>query len=229
MNTYRGQISTLQQIFQFHKLLLVVSYSAALNEYSTREFDGNYNTATNLTWINKTGVEDTVLGNTVYVYTFGIEINKYNDAGTPLAGSEFELYLTEEDAKAQTNSVATGISDEDGHVVFYTTDGDVAKLQSGEYFIVETKATEGYNRYTNVIPVTISVEYSDVETDGTYIVSGPENGILVIEVKNSKVILPNTGGNGAMYCYLIAACAFMFALTFFVLKKKNSKKANDTE
>lgn len=208
---------------------VVIAYSAVLNEYSTREFDGNYNTATNLTYSNKTNVSATVGGNTVYAYTFGIEVNKYDDAGTPLAGSEFGLYLTEADAKAMENAIATGTSTDDGKVEFFTADGDVIRLASGDYFIVESKATESYNRYTDVIPVTITVEYGETEVNGTYIESAPENGIQLVEVKNSKVLIPNTGGNGAMYRYLIAAAFLMLAITFVVLKKRNSKKATATK
>ncbi|MBQ2972367.1 MAG: SpaH/EbpB family LPXTG-anchored major pilin [Ruminococcus sp.] len=203
---------------------VVISYSAVLNEYSTREFDGNYNTATNLTYSNKTDVSATVDGNTVYAYTFGIEVNKYDDAGTPLAGSKFGLYLTENDAKAMQNAIATGTSTADGKVEFYTEDENVIRLASGTYYIVETKATDNYNRYTDVIPVTITVEYGDTEVNGTYIESAPENGIQLVEVKNSKVVIPNTGGDGALYRYLIAAVFAMLALTFVVLKKRNSKK-----
>lgn len=204
---------------------VVIAYSAVLNKYSTREFDGNYNTATNLTYSNKTNVSATVEGNTVYAYTFGIEVNKYDDAGTPLAGSQFGLYLTEDDAKAMANAIATGTSTDTGKVEFFTESNDVIRLESGTYYIVETKATESYNRYTDVIPVTITVNYGDTEVNGTYIESAPENGIQLVEVKNSKVVIPNTGGEGAMYRYIIALAFAMLAVTLIVLKKRSSKKA----
>ena len=208
---------------------VVIAYSAVLNEFSTREFDGNYNTATNLTYTNKTNVSATVDGNTVYAYTFGIEVNKYNDAGTPLAGSEFALYLTEEDAKAMKNEIATGISTDTGKVEFLTADDDVIRLASGTYYIVETKATENYNRYTDVIPVTITVEYGETEVNGTYIETAPENGVQLVEVKNSMVIIPNTGGNGALYRYIIALAFAVMAVTLVVLKKRNTKKLTATK
>ncbi len=204
---------------------VVIAYSAVLNKYSTREFDGNYNTATNLTYSNKTNVSATVEGNTVYAYTFGIEVNKYDDAGTPLAGSQFGLYLTEDDAKAMANAIATGTSTDTGKVEFFTESNDVIRLASGTYYIVETKATESYNRYTDVIPVTITVNYGDTEVNGTYIESAPENGIQLVEVKNSKVVIPNTGGDGAMYRYIIALAFAMLAVALFALKKRSSKKA----
>lgn len=204
---------------------VVIAYSAVLNKYSTREFDGNYNTATNLTYSNKTNVSATVEGNTVFAYTFGIEVNKYDDAGTPLAGSQFGLYLTEDDAKAMANAIATGTSTDTGKVEFFTESNDVIRLASGTYYIVETKATESYNRYTDVIPVTITVNYGDTEVNGTYIESAPENGIQLVEVKNSKVVIPNTGGEGAMYRYIIALAFAMLAVTLIVIKKRSSKKA----
>ncbi len=208
---------------------VVIAYSAVLNKYATREFDGNYNTATDLTYSNKTNVTSTVEGNTVYAYTFGIEVNKYDDAGTPLAGSEFGLYLTEDDAKVMKNAIATGTSTDTGKVEFFTESNDVIRLASGTYYIVETKSTENYNRYTDVIPVTITAEYSETETNGTYILSAPANGIQLVEVKNSKVVIPNTGGDGAMYRYLIALAFAMLAVTLVVIKKRNTKKATVTK
>lgn len=203
---------------------VVTSYTADLNEKAVRGVVGNPNEATSLTWQNKNEVESTVDGNEVYAYTFGIEVNKYNDAGTPLAGSTFALYRTEDDAENQRNAIATGTSTSTGKVEF-KTNNNVIRLESGTYYIVETESTQDYNRYTDVITAPLRVEYTDVKTNGTYVLSAPENGILQIDVKNSKVIIPNTGGDGAMYRYIIGGIFLLLAAAFIIMKVKSNKKA----
>ena len=203
---------------------VVTTYTADLNEKAVRGVVGNPNEATSLTWQNKNEVESTVDGNEVYAYTFGIEVNKYNDAGTPLAGSTFALYRTEDDAENQRNAIATGTSTSTGKVEF-KTNNNVIRLESGTYYIVETESTQDYNRYTDVITAPLRVEYTDVKTNGTYVLSAPENGILQIDVKNSKVIIPNTGGDGAMYRYIIGGIFLLLAAAFIIMKVKSNKKA----
>ena len=204
-----------------------ITYSATLNEYSLRGVEGNPNTVNTLKYTNKNGVSDVVNGNTVYAYTYGVEVNKFDDAGNVLAGAEFALYLTSDDAKDETNAIATGTSNADGKVKFFTPDGDVIRLASGNYFIKETKAPTGYNKNTDVIPVVIEATYGDTLTNNTYVTSAPENGVVEIAVKNSRQILPQTGGNGAMFIYIIAGVGLVLGGVFFIISKK--KKSDKVE
>ena len=199
---------------------VITSYSAVLNKYSTTAFTGNPNEAVSLTYSNKNNVTATVDGNTVYVYTYGIEVNKQDEEENPLAGAEFALYLSEADAKAQKNAVANGTSDANGLVEFKTTSNEVIRLQSGTYYVVETKAPQGYNRYTDVIEVKVTAEYAETFTEGTWISSAPEDGVAVVTVTDSRVILPQTGGQGMMMFYIVAAGVAMLAAVFFVVAKK---------
>ena len=206
---------------------VTVDYSAVLNASSTFGAAGNPDTATSLVYANKTGVEDTVDGNTVYAYTYGVEVTKYTDAGQALAGSSFALYATAADAQAQRNALATGTSGNDGKVIFKNTSDEVIRLESGTYYIVETAATQDYNRYTDVIEVAVTATYGESFANGTWVTSQPDNGIQQIEVKNSKVIIPNTGGEGGAYRYVIAGAALLLAIfaAAMIISKKNKVSA----
>ena len=206
---------------------VVITYSAVLNKYATTENVGNPNEAVKLTYSNKNDVTAEVDGNTVYAYTFKVQAHKYDEAGTALAGADFALYATQADAAAERNAIATGTSDADGIVVFYNANHEEILLQSGNYFVKETRSPAGYNRYTDVIPVTISATYGNTLTDGSYIVSAPEHGLVSFDVKNSKTVLPQTGGAGNVIIYSIALTLAAAGVVVLLVsrKKKSSDKA----
>lgn len=206
---------------------VITSYSAVLNKYATTAFEGNPNEAVSLTYSNKNDVTAVIDGNTVYAYTYGIEVNKQDDSNNPLAGAKFALYKSEADAKAQKNAIAAGTSDANGLVLFKTDNDEVIRLASGTYYIVETESPAGYNRYTDVIEVKVTAEYAETFTEGTWISSAPEDGVAVVTVTDSKVILPQTGGNGAMLIYIIAGVGITLGVAFLAIsKKRKSAKAD---
>lgn len=210
---------------------VTATYSATLNEYavtgnmnSDADHKGNYNEEVKLEYSNKNGVTSEVEGNTVYVYTYKITANKYDEKGSPLAGSTFELYATEQDAKDMKNAIATATSAADGKVDFATT------LQSGTYYVVETAAPTGYNVYGNVITIDATASYLQTFTDGTWINSCPVNGETSgeyhFDVHNTKLILPVTGGEGRMVTYVIGATVVVvgafIACAYIVSKKRKA-------
>ena len=157
---------------------------------------------------------------------YHIQVHKLDEKGKALKDAEFALYKTEADAKAEKNAIATGTSDKNGLVVFNNKNGEEMLLQSGKYFVKETKAPTGYNRYTDVIPAEISVTYGDAQTNGTYIVKGPDLGLVSFDVKNSKTVLPQTGGQGNVIIYSVAvSLAVADGVILLVLRRK--KKSAD--
>ncbi|MGN0453677.1 MAG: SpaH/EbpB family LPXTG-anchored major pilin [Ruminococcus sp.] len=197
-----------------------VTYRATLNKYAVVGFDGNPNTETSLKYTNKNDVSAEIDGNTVYVYTYGVYVDKYNEYGERLSGAEFSLFKTQSDAEAMQNVIATGVSDDNGKVDFYTADGEEIRLQSGQYFIKETKAPEGYNLYTPVIPISIDVSYGDTFVDGTYITGAPEGGYASIEVKNTQAMLPQTGGAGTVIFYILGGISLIGSAILFAVRRK---------
>lgn len=205
-----------------------VKFSAVLNKYATTELVGNPNEAVKLTYTNKNDVKGEVDGNKVYVYTYHIQVHKYDEEGNTLEGAEFELYKTEADAKAESNAIASGISDSDGICTFFNDKDEEMLLESGKYFIKETKAPTGFNRYTDVIPVDIKVTYGDTPNNGTYIVSGPSLGLATVDVKDSMTVLPQTGGQGNLIIYSIAiTLAVAGGVIFFFVARKKKKHTAD--
>ena len=75
------------------------------------------------------------------------------------------------------------------------------------------------NRELNEIKVT----YGDTLTNGTYIVSAPELGLTSVDVKNSKTVLPQTGGNGNIIAYSIAFILLAAGGTVFFISRRKKK------
>lgn len=168
---------------------VIVTYSTTVNKYAVVGTAGNPNEDVKLEYGNDSGV-DSVPGNKVYVYTYGIGVNKLDEAGNPLAGATFDLY----NDKAHTNVIGTGTSDSNGNVIFKNSANEEISLQSGTYYIVETVAPAGYNVYGKVIEVEIPVQYNSVFTKNTWVQNAPTNGAVEITVTDTIVFFPKTGG-----------------------------------
>ena len=197
-----------------------VTYSAKLNKYAVTGKTGNPNTETKLVYSNKNGVESEVNGNTVYVYSFAVTTNKTDPAGKALEGAEFSLFKTEEDATALTNAIASGVSDKTGKVTYYNTSKEEIKLASGKYYIVETKAPTGYNIYGKVIPVTIDVTYGATFVDGSYITNCPTDGTASVDVKDTKVVVPQTGGVGTVMFYILGTAFALGGIATLLIRRR---------
>lgn len=201
---------------------VVVTYTANLNKYAVKGTAGNPNEDVKLEYGNASGV-DSVPGNKVYVYTYGIGVNKLNEAGNPLAGAIFDLY----NDKAHTNVIGTGTSDSNGNVIFKNSANEEISLQSGTYYIVETVAPAGYNVYGKVIEVEIPVQYNSVFTKNTWVQNAPDNGTVEITVTDTIVFFPKTGGYvGFIRVAGMACVGISLALVHaYLIKKKSAKTA----
>lgn len=179
--------------YQSNVVSMVVTYTAKLNEYAVKGIAGNPNEDVELEYGN-TSTIDKVPGNTVYIYTYGVFTNKLDENGSVLAGATFGLYKTEDNATAQTNEIARGTSDGNGKVTFLNADGNEISLESGNYFIMELEAPDGYNVYSQVIPISVDVTYNDIFTNDTWVQNAPADGYASCTVTDTAVVLPQTGG-----------------------------------
>ena len=186
---------------------------------------------------NKPGETTTTTPSEAKTPTYPLDINKIKK-GTEekLAGAKFSLYTSEEDAKNGENAIK--VSGSNGNYVVdpasTTTEFESAKsidgkkynlhvngLAAGDYWLVETKAPEGFNKLTAPIKVTITktgdAEWT-VSKDGTV-----END-KIIDIENSTgSILPSTGGRGAIAFAVIAAIlVFGVAVSFIRDKRKEA-------
>ena len=148
-------------------------------------------------------------------YTFGFQLKKTDDSNTPLAGAVFQLRHTETGDAIDLVKVEEGVYrlklDGDSSSVNEVTTGanGIIKFQglaAGTYYLVETKAPEGYNKLAKPIEITIA----DTTVDGAAPswtvamnkgqgVAGSEGNLPEIEVQNNKgILLPETGGMGTV-------------------------------
>lgn len=173
-----------------------------------------------------------------------VQLTKYKDDGSPLAGVEFELKFVKESETATNNKsenfsrllnvgeTATATTDADGKITW-------ENLDQGDYEIRETKTVDGYALLTDVIKVTLPLQLTKDEADSY----GNVNKDLAkedtnytkkwyffdckYEIKNNQVFLmPMTGSDGTwMYGFVgFAAIAFTGCLYLLLDEKKKNKR-----
>ena len=200
---------------------VIVTYSATLNKHSVIGATGNPNEDIELEYGNQSSV-DSVPGNPVYVYTYGVGVMKLNEDGTALSGAKFSIFKTNADAEAKQNALGTGVSGADGKVVFLNDKEEEVKVASGDYFIAEVEAPEGYNIYGKVIPVKIEATYHEAITNETWVKNCPADGAAVVTVTDTKLIVPQTGGY-VMYLYIAGAVSLILGGVLFALSHRTKK------
>ena len=178
----------------------------------------------------------------VDVYSFTLDIYKYTDdngdegyqvGDTHLAGAEFQLYKTVDNKTyyATANQVTvgggnykitgwaemTGTEVPTGAATFITPESgklDIDGLDLGTYYLLETKAPEGYNLLAD--PIEIKIEDKAGADAGA-----PEVDIPVEYVENSSgVELPSTGGIGTTIFYTLGGLLAVGAVVLLVTKKR---------
>lgn len=173
-----------------------------------------------------------------------IQLTKYKDDGSPLAGVEFELKFVKESETA-TNNKSESFSRllNVGETTTATTDADGKitweNLDQGDYEIRETKTVDGCALLTDVIKITLPLQLMKDEADSY----GNVNKDLAkedtnytkkwyffdckYEIKNNQVFLmPMTGSDGTwMYGFVgFAAIAFTGCLYLLLDEKKKNKR-----
>lgn len=202
---------------------VIVTYSAVLNKYAVVGTTGNPNEDIELTYGNSSSVAS-VPGNTVYVYTYGVNVMKKNENGSALSGAKFSIYKTSANAQNNQSAIGSGTSDSNGKVTFLNSAGEEVKLQSGTYYIVETQAPSGYNVYGKVIPVTITATYRTAISNGTWVQNAPTNGTASVTVTDTKLIVPQTGGY-VMYLYIAGAASLVLGGVMLIIIKRSKKNS----
>lgn len=188
---------------------------------------------------NKPGETTTTKPSEVKTPTYPLDINKCikGKETSRLAGAKFKLYANKTDAAATNENAikVSAVADKAGYYVVDPTstttefesvasiDGQnynlhVNGLAAGTYYLVETKAPEGYNKLTASIKVVITKT-----GDETWTISkdDTEEKDKIIDVENSTgSILPSTGGMGTIAFAVVAAILVFGVAVSFIRDRK---------
>lgn len=191
---------------------------------------------------NKPGETTTTTPSEAKTPTYPLDINKIKKGSDEkLAGAKFRLYSSEADAKANDESKAIKVSpvvaDVAGNYVVdpasATTEFESVKsiegkgynlhlngLAAGTYYLVETKAPDGFNKLTDPIKVTIT-KTGDAEwtiSKGDTVV-----GDKIIDIENSTgSLLPSTGGTGVIVFAGVAILLVFGVVVSFIRDKRKA-------
>lgn len=131
-------------------------------------------------------------------------------------GQELELVFVDffDNERMEGDRVTEVTTGQDGVALFYG-------VAYGDYYLVETKAPEGYNLMTEPVAVTVGAD-SHLDDD----LSTPETleGSSVTVKNSAKFLLPATGGMGTAWFTIGGVAIVSFALVIFAFpaKKKES-------
>lgn len=215
-----------------------VTYYAKVNKDAVVT---NKNSAT-LNYGNNPSDTTTTKPSEVVTPTYPLDINKIKKGSDEkLAGAKFRLYSSETDAKANDESNAIKVSPvvagvAGNYVVdpeSTTTEFESVKsieeksynlhvngLAEGTYYLVETKAPDGFNKLTDPIKVTIT---KTSDTEWTISKNDAKEDDKIIDIENSTgSLLPSTGGAGVIVFAGVAILLVFGVVVSFIRDKRKA-------
>lgn len=210
-----------------------VTYYAKVNKEAVVT---EQNSAT-LEYGNNPGETTTTTPSEAKTPTYPLDILKTKkDSHEKLAGAKFSLYTSETDAKNGTNPIkVTGsngnyVVDPTSHTTEFESvssiDGKGYNLQvnglaEGTYYLVETKAPDGFNKLTAPIEVKITKSTDTDANNWTISKDGTNEEDKIIDVANSTgSLLPSTGGMGTIAFTVVAALLVLGVAVSFIRDRK---------
>ena len=170
----------------------------------------------------------------VVVFTYELDVNKVDgtNSNVKLAGAEFKLWKDEN--KSQAAKITNGkfvewvtVTESVKGTTLTTNSGgniQIQGLDSGVYYLEETKAPAGYNKLEDLIKVTLTstmlpnvTQKWDGTVDGSnkiQIAQGTDtaqDGNTIVVTNNKGSNLPETGGMGTTVLYVAGAAIVLIA------------------
>lgn len=186
---------------------------------------------------NKSGETTTTTPSEAKTPTYPLDILKTRkDTSKKLAGAKFSLYTSETDAKNRTNPIK--VTGNNGNYVVDSTSATtefesvenidrkgynlrVNGLAEGTYYLVETKAPDGFNKLTAPIVIKITKSADTDVNNWTISKDGTVETDKIIDVENSTgSLLPSTGGMGTIAFTVVAALLVLGVAVSFIRDRK---------
>lgn len=190
---------------------------------------------------NKPGETTTTTPSEAKTPTYPLDIKKFaKNGGQTLAGAKFKLYSNKTDADGANDKAikVSAVVNKAGHYVVDPTstttefesvasiDGKgynlhVNGLAEGTYYLVETKAPDGFNKLTAPIEVKITKSTDTDANNWTISKDGTNEEDKIIDVANSTgSLLPSTGGMGTIVFTVVAALLVLGVAVSFIRDRK---------
>ena len=153
------------------------------------------------------------------IYRGSVTLQKQDEQGNNLGGSEYELY-TKDGNQLSLVKLSDGTYSTDGNgtdtTLVTNNDGKlvVKNLEIGDYYFVETKAPDNRMIYSDKINFTITSDSDDTLNPS-------------VTVLDDKVIYPNTGGYGYGVPVAIAISIIVVALALLLISNRKTKKEKE--
>lgn len=177
--------------------------------------------------------------------TYPLDIKKIKKGSDEkLAGAKFRLYSSEANAKANDESKAIKVSPvvagvAGNYVVdpkSTTTEFESAKnienagynirvngLAEGTYYLVETKAPDGFNKLTAPVVIKITKGTDADVNNWTISKDGTDESDKIIDIENSTgSLLPSTGGTGVIVFAGVAILLVFGVVVSFIRDKRKA-------
>lgn len=187
---------------------------------------------------NKPGETTTTTPSEAKTPTYPLDIlKKKSGSEEKLAGAKFSLYTSAEDAKNGKNAIK--VSGNNGNYVVNpastTTEFESVKnienagynirvngLAEGTYYLVETKAPDGFNKLTAPVVIKITKSTDTDVNNWTISKDGTDESDKIIDIENSTgSLLPSTGGAGVIvFAGVAILLVFGVAVSFIRDKRK---------
>lgn len=187
---------------------------------------------------NKPGETTTTTPSEAKTPTYPLDIlKKKSGSEEKLAGAKFSLYTSAEDAKNGKNAIK--VSGNNGNYVVnpasITTEFESVKnienagynirvngLAEGTYYLVETKAPDGFNKLTAPVVIKITKSTDTDVNNWTISKDGTDESDKIIDIENSTgSLLPSTGGAGVIvFAGVAILLVFGVAVSFIRDKRK---------
>lgn len=187
---------------------------------------------------NKPGETTTTTPSEAKTPTYPLDIlKKKSGTDEKLAGAKFSLYKTKDDADKGQNAITVSgnkgnyVVDSTSSVTEFESVNDIAGkgynlrvngLAEGTYYLVETKAPDGFNKLTAPVVIKIT-KSSDADVNNWTIskdIAHEEDKIIDIE-NSTGSLLPSTGGAGVIvFAGVAILLVFGVAVSFIRDKRK---------